>query len=106
MEHYAIVMTTLHVDHKEELEKLMDVILKEKLAACIQVMSIRSYYVWKEELCQENEVLLMIKTKKNLFKNLEKIIKASHPYETPEIIEIDISDGSDDYLGWIVENTK
>ena len=51
-------------------------------------------------------MLLLIKTKKDLFKDLEKTIKENHPYETPEIIETDISDGSDDYLAWIVENTR
>ncbi len=58
-----------------------------------------------EELCKENELLLIIKTKKELFDKIEAVIKAFHSYNVPEIIALPVILGSQDYLGWIEHET-
>lgn len=100
--HYSLVQTTL--SSKEEAKSLASLLLKEKLAACIQIQKVQSLYVWKEEVCDDKEYLLNIKTKKSLYQKLENFLLQHHPYETPEIIELDIIGGHKRYFQWIDES--
>jgi periplasmic divalent cation tolerance protein len=100
---YSMVLTT--VDSRETGEKLAFFILEKKLAACIQISEIKSYYPWEGEIQQEVEHLIRIKTRKSLYKSLEDCISENHPYETPQIIEVPITNGLDSFLGWIDQNT-
>lgn len=101
---YSVVMTTTQNEIKAE--ELAKKILAEKLAACIQIQNIKSYYTWKNEVCVDPECLLLIKTKGALFAELEAFIKKNHSYETPEIIQLGIKDGSKEYLRWISDVTE
>ncbi len=96
---YCMVIST--AGSAEEAKKIAEVIVSEKLAACVQIQEIESFYMWKGEACAEKERLLMIKTRSNLYKKLELLIKKIHSYETPEIIKVPIIDGSLEYLQWI-----
>jgi|WetSurMetagenome_2_1015567.scaffolds.fasta_scaffold32495_3 periplasmic divalent cation tolerance protein len=96
---YAVVMTT--VANEETAGELARNILARKLAACVQVQGIRSYYKWKGETCSEPECLLLIKTRAALFAKLEAFIRANHAHETPEIVQLPINNGSAAYLRWI-----
>jgi len=96
---YAVVLTT--AGSEEEAGALARSILESKLAACVQVQPITSYYVWKGENRDEPEYLLLIKTRHDAYERLEAHIKSRHSYETPEIVEIPILSGSPEYLAWI-----
>jgi periplasmic divalent cation tolerance protein len=100
---YAVVMTT--VGGEQAAEDLALKILGAKLAACVQVQKIQSYYKWKGGTCSEPECLLLVKTRSGLFVELEKFIRANHTYETPEIIQVPVNAGSAAYLRWIDEAT-
>ena len=101
---YCIVLTTTsHEAHADELAKK---IVSEKLAACVQIQQIKSYYMWKGESCISPEYLLFIKTRAALFQDLEAFIRKHHTYETPEIIQIPITAGFSGYLHWIDEMTS
>lgn len=104
MKEYCIVLTTL--GNEEDAQKIINVVLENKLAACIQTTNIGSHYTWKGEVCHEQEILLLFKTSWSLYDILESKIKEVHPYETPEIIAIDIKKGLKGYLEWIDEVTK
>ncbi len=94
------------VPNKDEAKKISEALLKEKLAACVSTVDkVSSMFLWNEELCKENELLLIIKTKKELFDKIEAVIKAFHSYNVPEIIALPIILGSQDYLGWIEHET-
>jgi len=101
---YCIVQTT--VDRKVEAEALAQLILKEKLAACVQINPISSYYTWKGGVSSDSEWLLSIKTKVSCYPELQALIIAHHSYEVPEIIQIPIVDGSEAYLRWVDRNIK
>lgn len=62
MSEYCIVLTTF--ENKEQGKPVMDIILQERLAACVQEVSIQSHYIWKGELCNDNEILVIMKTTK------------------------------------------
>ena len=94
------------VPNKDEAKKISEALLKEKLAACVSTVDkVSSMFLWNEELCKENELLLIIKTKRELFDKIEAVIKAFHSYNVPEIIALPIIVGSQDYLGWIEYET-
>ena len=99
----AIVLTA--VSSNKEAEFLSDIIAKSKYAACVNILpNISSKYMWEGELQNVNEVILMIKTRKDYFKYLESLIKKNHSYQVPEIVCIDIPCVSDDYSNWVIND--
>lgn len=88
---------------KEAGEQIANALLDGKLAACVNLISpIRSLYSWEGRINTDEETLLVVKTRADLFNDhLVPAVKALHPYEVPEIIALPIVMGSADYLGWI-----
>src|ERR1700761_5211264 len=101
---FGVVTTT--VSQREDAERLAELVLSEKLAACVQILSIGSRYVWKGESVAEPELMLLIKTRASLFEKLMARIAEEHPYETPELVATPFSGGFAGYLDWIAENTE
>jgi periplasmic divalent cation tolerance protein len=101
---FGVVTTT--VSQREDAERLAEILLSEKLAACVQILNISSRYVWKGEKVLEPELMLMIKTRTNLFEAVMARIAAEHPYETPELVAMPFAGGFAGYFDWITENTK
>lgn len=101
---YSIIMTTC--SDEESSKKIINALLNKKLAACIQVQKINSHYVWKGSINVDNELLLFIKTKHSLYREIESCIRENHSYEVPEIIEVPMIDGSESYFKWIDEVCK
>jgi len=91
---------------KVEAKNIAKVLIEEKLAACVQLSKIESFYNWNNEFCNDNEVLLNIKTRKANFEKIKSKIKEYHSYDVPEIIEIDITNVDKKYLKFIGENTN
>ncbi len=82
-------------------------VIESKLSACVNIITgIRSIYWWKGEINEDDEELLIIKTKKTVLNKLIDYIKSIHPYTVPEIIATEIIGGNLDYLNWIDENVK
>ncbi|OGQ05696.1 MAG: hypothetical protein A3F82_05020 [Deltaproteobacteria bacterium RIFCSPLOWO2_12_FULL_44_12] len=95
------------VDSEKEALKIAKALVEAHLAACVNVVSkVISVYEWKEELCEETEVLLVIKTQSNRLEELKATLEELHPYEVPELIVVPIVDGLPDYLSWLAANTK
>lgn len=87
-------------------EKIADAVVTERLAACASIVpGLLSVYSWQGRVNRDPEVLLIIKTRADLFDKLESRIKALHPYEIPEIIGFDVSRGHAPYLAWIGDST-
>ena len=91
---------------REDARHVAGALLAEKLAACVQLMEIESHYVWKGETRREPEVMLLAKTRTELFARAIARIKALHPYETPEIVAQNFSAGFQPYLDWIEAKTR
>jgi periplasmic divalent cation tolerance protein len=95
-----LVLTTTNT--QSSAENIGEILVKNKLVACVNIVEkVTSIYEWKGEIVKDKEYLLLIKTKKELFKALEEKIKEIHPYQLPEIIAFDINQGSEEYLKWI-----
>ncbi len=94
------------VPNKDEAKKISKVLIQESLAACVSTVDkVSSLFSWNEEVCSENELLLIIKTRRELFEKIEIVIKELHSYNVPEIIALPVIVGSEDYLGWIEHET-
>jgi periplasmic divalent cation tolerance protein len=104
MTDYIVVFVT--AGSEKEAEKIAQALLKEKLAACINIVpGLKSMFRWKGQISTEEEVLLLIKTKDKLFEKLKKRIIELHSYEVPEIIALGILAGSEKYLEWLKKET-
>jgi periplasmic divalent cation tolerance protein len=99
---YSIVLTT--TSNPAEAAKIAQMLLTAKLAACIQINQIKSYYTWQGSINIDDEQQLLIKCQTQDFAKIQDCIKENHSYETPEIIQIPITDGSPEYFQWINES--
>jgi periplasmic divalent cation tolerance protein len=86
--------------------RLAHAILDARCAACVNLLpGLRSIYRWKGAVEEAREVQLLIKTRATRFADVERVLRAHHPYETPEIIALPIDAGSADYLAWLAAET-
>ena len=69
------------------------------------VPGIESHYWWEGEICNEAEVMMILKTTENRLAELETHVLEAHPYDTPEFVAWPIVRGSEKYLDWLTENT-
>ena len=89
----------------EEATRLADMLVGAHLAACVQILpEMESVYRWQGKIERQAEVLLLAKTTKDKFDDLEREVRALHSYETPEIIAVPVAFGSAPYLEWLESN--
>jgi len=89
-------------ESSEQAENIAQTIVTDKLAACVNLVpGIRSCYMWEGKQTWSQEVLLLIKTTRGRFDQLENRIKELHSYSVPEIVSVEIEDGFDKYIEWI-----
>ena len=89
-------------ESREQAETIAQAIVTEKLAACVNVLpGIRSCYTWDRKLTWSDEVLLLIKTTRGRFDQLQDRIKTLHSYSVPEIVGVTIDDAFNKYAEWI-----
>ena len=101
---YSVILTT--TGSADEAQRLAEVLVSRKLAACVQTVPIASTYRWKEELQHDQEFLLLIKTASTLYARVEAAILEVHSYEVPEIVQLPIARGLPAYLTWISDSTR
>jgi len=100
----AVVLAT--AGSAAEADRIAEALVAERLAACVQTTPIASRYVWKGELQKDEEVLLLIKTRRELFEAVRTRIRALHSYETPEIVMVPVTAVDSDYLAWLEAGTR
>lgn len=93
---------------KDSALSLAKALLDTQLVACVNILpEITSVYNWKGAREESSEVLLLIKSREELFPELEKLIRTNHPYEVPEIVAVDVAAVSEPYAEWVcAETTK
>ena len=102
-----IIVVYCTVPNKKLAKDITKVIMKHRLAACVsQVENVRSTFSWDGEICEEKEILMMIKTRRSNYGKVKLVIEDMHSYSVPEIIALPIVDCSEDYLKWLVKETE
>jgi len=98
-----ILTTTQDINNAKQIAHGL---VQNNLAACTNIIQKAvSVYRWKDSIIEDEECILIIKTRKNLFENVKNFIIENHTYELPEVVMLPIEAGFEDYLFWIKENT-
>lgn len=99
-EHCVVVLVT--APDIQVARRLVTLSLEAHLVACGNIQSpLESHYWWQGKIEQSAEVLIIFKTQTSCLVELERLILANHPYETPEFIALTVSQGNERYLQWI-----
>ena len=92
---------------REEADRIARRLVEDRLAACVTIMpQVRSIFTWEQKLSQEDEVLLLVKSRRTRFAQLAEAVKQLHSYSVPEIIALPVVMGAADYLRWVSESTS
>lgn len=101
----VVAMTTTNTER--EAKALAARIVQDRLAACVQIVpKIHSVYEWEGTIHDDQEYLLLIKTREALAAKLQRLLEEEHSYEVPEFLVLPVLGGSDDYLEWMGDVTK
>jgi periplasmic divalent cation tolerance protein len=101
------VVVLVTVGSLREARRIAKTLVEARLAACVNLSPpVQSVYRWQGEIESAREILLVIKTSREIFPELQAEIRKLHSYATPEIICLPIIDGSRDYLDWLAQSVK
>lgn len=98
-----LVISTASINESKNIAKTL---VEEKLAACVNIFNVTSFYKWNDKLEEDTEDLLIIKTVKKNTSEIIKKIRDIHSYDLPEIITVPINGGYKEYIRWVEENCK
>ncbi len=102
----SAIVVLCTVPSAEIAERVAHALLEARCAACVNIVpAVRSLYRWNGAVQDAGELQLLIKTRTARYADVERVIRAAHPYEVPEIIALPIAHGSADYLAWIAAET-
>ena len=101
----VVILTTLA--NTEDAVKLIKTLLDRRLVACGTVMpGARSLYRWEDKLADEQEVMVMLKTRSGAVHGLERAFKELHPYKVPELLVVPVTGGLERYLGYSSRHSR
>lgn len=101
-----IIVIYCTVPNKKLAKEITGVLMKHRLAACVSMVeNVKSVFSWDGEICEEKEILMMIKTRRSNYGKIKLVIEDMHTYSVPEIIALPIVDCSEDYLKWLAKET-
>ena len=99
----CVILSTVPPSKSAEIARAL---LDLHLVACVNVAPVRSWYRWKGEFCDDEEHLLILKTRKENTDIVIRELRALHPYEVPEIIALPVTAGYTPYLAWVRGETE
>lgn len=103
----AISFVYITVGSEEEADLIGKSLVKEKLAACANIISpMRSFYWWNDEIQSDKEIVVIFKTQSSLIEVLISRVKELHSYECPCIIVLPVECGNKNFLNWIIGQTN
>ena len=92
--------------NKKSISKIANDLVKNKIVACVNISKISSIYSWKNKVEYSSEYFAIFKTITKNKSILKKKIKETHPYDVPEIMEVDVTSINKLYLNWLIESTN
>lgn len=95
------------VPNKKEGKDIARALVSKKLAACVNIIDkVESVFSWDGKLCEEQEAMMIIKTKQELFDKVNALIQGLHSYNVPEVIALPFVEADEEYLKWIMHETR
>ncbi len=102
---YLVILIT--AGSLEEAHKIAEVLLKQRKAACVNIVpNVSSHFWWQDKIESAQESLLIVKTRASLLNEIVTLVRESHSYDTPEIVALPIVGGNQDYLEWVDKEVK
>ncbi|MGQ9629876.1 MAG: divalent-cation tolerance protein CutA [bacterium] len=107
MMHRGYIQVSTTVERREDAQRIAQTLVGRRLSACVQVIGpVSSTYWWKGKVETAEEWLCVVKSREELYEEIEGAIREVHPYEVPEILATPIVAGSEDYLRWLLDVVK
>ena len=107
MQQFAHIVLFITTANAEEAQRIADVLLNEKKAACVNIVPrVDSLFWWQGKLDSAQESLLIVKSKASVLNEIVTLVRELHSYDVPEIIALPIIGGNQDYLEWIGNEVK
>ncbi len=97
----SLIEVTTTVASHEQARALAASLLQRKLAACVQITATESHYRWQDQLQQDQEYQLRLKTRSDRFEAIARLLEEEHPYTLPQLLATHISDSSAAYAAWL-----
>ena len=92
--------------NKKSISKISNDLIKNKIIACVNISKIDSIYSWNGKIQNSPEYIAIFKTVTKNKTKLKKVIAETHPYDVPEIAEIDVNSINKSYLNWLIQSTN
>jgi periplasmic divalent cation tolerance protein len=107
MSHTDAVVVLTTIANEEEAVALIRELLDRRLIACGTVQAgVRSLYRWEGKVADEQEAMILLKTRSGCIEGLRRAFAELHPYKVPELLAIPVTGGLERYLGWINSETS
>lgn len=107
MEEFADIVVFITTANAEEAQRIADVLLNKRKAACINIVpGVSSLFWWQGKLDSAAESLLIVKTRASVLSQVVNLVKQHHSYDVPEVIALPIVGGNQDYLEWMDREVK
>lgn len=107
LRHMEFIVVLVTAGSAEEGEKIARSLVDHHLAACVNVIpGVKSLFFWEGKTDEASEVLLIAKSRRDLFREIVEHVKKIHSYKVPEIISLPIVAGSEEYLKWMKESAS
>lgn len=98
----AHVLVYVVAANLEEARRLGRLLVERRLAGCTNVVpSMESCYWWEGRLVEDQESLLLVKTRRDLVGAVISAVKEAHSYQVPAILALEVKEGNPDYLAWL-----
>lgn len=106
---YNLRLVYITTNNKQEARSIGKTLVKEKLAACVNIVEgMESIYRWEGEIVEDTETILIAKTPYHNVKELTERVKELHSYDCPCIISLQLTEqeGNEEYQDWLIKNSK
>jgi periplasmic divalent cation tolerance protein len=106
MSEIEVIVVWVTASDKNQAQSIAQTLLERRLVACVNIFGeVDAMYWWKGSLAKSREVVMMIKTRRELFSSVEAVVKEQHSYDVPEVIAAPLVEGSAAYLEWVKDST-
>lgn len=94
------------VENKMQADMIMKHLFEEKLSSCVHYFNVKTKYTWNDKILGDDEIVMFIRTKVELYQEVQDLLVSIHPYEVPDITMISADKVNDAYLQWLNQNVK
>ena len=106
-ENFTDIVLLITTADAEEAQRISDILLRERKAACVNIVpKVSSQFWWRGKIEKAEESLLIVKSQASVLGQVVELVKEHHSYDVPEVIALPIVGGNPDYLKWLTEETK